>query len=116
MNKKVLSTFAAAVCLAALLMSLGCTGGRPNATEPPEATEPPKLSEMTEEECRAFLSEHGIEIPAEAAQSASIKGLFAELEEDPDREYFFSAFVMLTDFTEEVKALVKEYYGIENDP
>ncbi len=95
-------------------LSLGCTGGRPSATEPPKATEPPRLSDMTEEECRAFLSEHGIEIPAEIAKDLKVKELFMQLEEDPERQYFLSS-VDVEDFTEEVRCLIKDYYGIKDD-
>ena len=115
MRKRIIPIVLTVLLLSAFALTLGCTKGElPVPTEAPKATEPPRLSDMTEEECRAFLSGHGIEIPAEIAKDLKVKELFMQLEEDPERQYFLSAFD-IEDFIEDVRLLVKEYYGIKDD-
>ena len=94
------------IVLAALLLS-ACHGG---ATEPKDK---PLLSSLSEEECRQVLADYGVTIP-EKFSDTTIKSMFAQFEEDPDMPIVLG-WTDLANFSEEVRAVVKAYYGLDTE-
>lgn len=80
-------------------------------TTVPTPTQRPKLSSLSREECIAFFEENGVVIP-EALSRVDILEIVGELEEEPDKIYVIS-WTVFYDFIEEVRAVVKDYYGFE---
>ncbi len=73
-----------------------------------------KLSEMTDEECVAFVKDYNIEIPddyEELGWAAFIRDTIAAVESDPDCDFVYSYRVM-TKFANAIKAAVNDYYGV----
>ena len=93
--------------LLALLMLSACHGG---TTEPEEK---PLLSSLSEEECRQVLADYGVTIP-EKFSDTTIKSMFAQFEEDPDMAIVLG-WTDLANFSEEVRAVVKAYYGLDTE-
>lgn len=75
------------------------------------------LSEMSEEECVAFLKEKGVEIPGEfddeLAWGAFAKGIIEQVETNPNIAFPFGYSVLLG-FANDIKSVVNDYYGMEN--
>lgn len=76
--------------------------------------EKPKLSSMTEEECRQFLAEKGVAIPAELGEDYNVKWLIAHYEEYPEIE-IVASYTPAHVLYESVWMAVLEYYGITNE-
>ncbi len=69
-----------------------------------------KLSTMSEEDCRKFLSEAGVEVPPQLEDIKTLS-LVKTYEDDPDR-YFVVSWTVLLDFYDNVRDVVREYYGL----
>lgn len=93
--------------LLSLLILSACHGG---TTEPEEK---PLLSSLSEEECRQVLADYGVTIP-EKFSDTTIKSMFAQFEEDPDMAIVLG-WTDLANFSEEVRAVVKAYYGLDTE-
>lgn len=74
----------------------------------------PLLSSLSDEQCRAFLLAHGISVPEEL-NDIDLPKLFARIEENPNMVITIG-WTTLAEFIEEVRAAVKEYYGIAATP
>ena len=73
-------------------------------------TQKPKLSELEEDLYIQYLEDHGVVFPDNYVAS-EIRKIIAELEADPDRPAPVVSWTVLSDFYEELRAAVKEYYG-----
>ena len=71
-----------------------------------------KLSTMSEEDCRRFLEEAGVEIPEEF-QEKNIRSFVEKYEEDP-QFYHVVSWSVARDFYDAVADVVLEYYGLPN--
>lgn len=98
--------------LVCLILSLGANPAE--ATDLQERDNTVLLSSLNDAQCRAILLEYGVSVPEEL-KNIDLPGLFRRIEKDPDREYSFG-WVTLADFVEEVKTVVKAYYGLEATP
>lgn len=103
---KRLFAFFLAFCV---LFSLG-THPAAAAASLPEDENPVRLSSLDDEQCRVFLAEQGVSIPEEL-NDINLPELFSALEEDADA-YGAIEWPTLHFFIEDVRAVVKAYYGI----
>lgn len=72
-----------------------------------------KLSDLTEEECRLFLSESKIEIPSFLSKSINVKELIRTIENNPSIVFTVNHTVVYN-FLENVKSIVNKYHGIKS--
>lgn len=70
-----------------------------------------KLSELSENELVEFLTEKEISLP-NGVEVSSIQEMLSDLEEDPDRHAPVVSWSVITDFYEDLRAVVKDYYEI----
>jgi hypothetical protein len=74
-----------------------------------------KLSELSEDECLAFIASHGIAIP-DALNTNSVGSLAKEIiifsEKYPQSPAGYS-YTVTMDFAENIRKAVNEYYGID---
>jgi len=81
----------------------------------PETTTLPLLSQMTEEECIAFIKANNVPIPEGLDQGenfgAYIKRIITAAEKDPNSFYGGSSAPGLNEMANSIVALVNEYYG-----
>lgn len=86
----------------------------PTQTEP-EPTTLPRLSQMTEEECIAFIKASEIPIPNGLDKGESfgafVKRIITAAENDPNSFYGGYSSPGLNEFANAIVALVNEYYG-----
>lgn len=84
---------------------------------PVKATEEKLLSEMTDEECVAFVLENGISIPqwyeTQLEWAPFIRGVIKEVEENPNTIFGFG-YVDLLRFSSDIKDAVLEHYESRN--
>ena len=66
-----------------------------------------------EKECRQVLADYGVTIP-EKFSDTTIKSMFAQFEEDPDMAIVLG-WTDLANLSEEVRAVVKAYYGLDTE-
>ncbi len=75
------------------------------------------LSQMSEEECLAFVERNGVNIPDEFADSPKlgnlVKNIIRQVDKNPEHEFSYNYHITL-DFAEDIKALVNNYRGISN--
>lgn len=75
------------------------------------------LSELSDEECVAFLKSHGVEIPNiyedEIMCVPFARTVIIYVEEDPNAEFIFNYHV-LEEFANDIKIAVNQYYGVNN--
>ena len=69
-----------------------------------------KLSTMSEEDCRRFLEEAGVEIP-EILQGTNVKGAITKYEKDPEAFSGYS-WTVAAAFMEDIQSAVRHYYGL----
>jgi len=72
------------------------------------------LSSLDNEECREFLKKQGVSIPKEL-NDIDLPALFADLESNPNMSVSLG-WTTLANFIEEVRTVVKAYYGISATP
>ena len=72
-----------------------------------------KLSELSEEQLIEFLTERDVFLP-NGVEVSSIQEMLSDLEEDPDCQAPVVSWSVITDFYEELRAVVKDYYGIDS--
>lgn len=72
---------------------------------------PQKLSDLDDAALLQLLADHGLTVPA-GLEAAAIRDAIAELELEPDKPAPVVGWTMLSDFHEQLRALVKDYYGI----
>ena len=78
-----------------------------------QETEEFLLSQMSEEECLAFLEKAGVELPpGDVEWGAFAKKIIAQVESDPDCVFTFG-YTHYHFFAEEIRKVVNEHYGIE---
>lgn len=73
-----------------------------------------RLSSFDNEQCKQFLLDQGVTAPEEFS-NMDFRGLIADLEDDPDMAVILG-WTALADFTEEIRAAVKSYYGFVTVP
>lgn len=82
-----------------------------------DALEPARLSELSDDDCVAFLESNNIEIPETYDDSMSwmpfIHAIIEIVENEPTAEFAFGYGVAL-EFAYEIKTAVNAYYGIDN--
>lgn len=70
------------------------------------------LSELTEDECIAFIKEKGVEIPDgfgdESVWGVFIKEVISQVEEKPNTGFLYENSILL-DFAEEIQRVVNEF-------
>lgn len=69
-----------------------------------------KLSTMSEEDCRKFLAEAGVEVPPHL-NGIRTRGVISMFEDNPDRSVVFGSRIA-EEFWESVRNIVREYYGL----
>lgn len=74
---------------------------------------PQKLSEMEESVLLQHLADDAITIPA-GLEISTIRDMIAALEADPDRSAPIVDWTVYSDFYEEVRDFVKDYYSMES--
>ncbi len=67
------------------------------------------LSSLDEEQCIVILREYGVSVPKELS-CLDLPALFRSIENNPDMNFSFG-WVTLEKFVEEVRSVVKSYYG-----
>lgn len=72
-----------------------------------------KLSELSEEQLIEFLTERDVSLP-NGVEVSSIQEMVSDLEEDPDSQAPVVSWSVITEFYEELRAVVKDYYGIDS--
>ena len=72
---------------------------------------PQKLSDLDDAALLQLLADHEVTVPA-GLEAASIRDAIAERELEPDKPAPVVGWTMLADFYEQLRALVKDYYGI----
>lgn len=72
---------------------------------------PQKLSDLDDAALLQLLADHEVTVPA-GLEATAIRDAIAELELEPDKPAPVAGWTMLSDFHEQLRALVKDYYGI----
>ncbi len=74
------------------------------------------LSELNEDECYQFITEHGVELPEglelDDDVKSFIKNVIQNVENDPNYHFVYNYFGTLN-FAEEIKVVVNNYYGVQ---
>ena len=100
-----------ALFLAILLTFAMCFTG--SAVETNETQK--RLSELSEEECLAFIMSQGLEIPEELKDyqslSAFVKNVIVTIENNPHHQFVIN-YVVTYEFANQIKAIVNDYYGV----
>lgn len=77
-----------------------------------------RLSELSEEECIAFIKSRGLQIPDTLANYSSlgtfIKNIIVTIEEDPHYQFVIN-YPVTYEFANQIKALVNDYYGVTRE-
>ncbi|MHB8061747.1 MAG: hypothetical protein ACYDG2_03800 [Ruminiclostridium sp.] len=74
-----------------------------------------KLSELSEDECLAFISSRGIDIPAGLDTEnirAFVKEIISQSEKNPQSPGGYS-YTATMEFAEDIRKAVNEYYGVD---
>lgn len=74
------------------------------------------LSELTEEECLAFIASKGLEIPENMISPYNgelVKYLITRSEQYPQSNFGTISATFVMEFGEKVRAIVNEYYGVD---
>ena len=76
-----------------------------------------RLSDLSEDECIAFLKEQGVEIPPvpedDLAWAAFAYSIIVKVEENPNITFLYGSTVLL-DLANDIKSVVNEYYYVGN--
>lgn len=76
------------------------------------------LSDLSDEECIAFLKEYGVEIPVafddELVLATFVRSIIEQVEANPQIIFAYGSAMMYT-FTNDIKCAVNDYYGISED-
>lgn len=96
--------------IAAMIALIGmiCTFSACSSNDAPQ-----KLSEMEESVLLQHLADDAITIPA-GVEISTIRDMIAALEADPDRSAPIVDWTVCSDFYEEVRDFVKDYYSLES--
>lgn len=106
-RSKSLRGIAAMIALIALIGMI-CTFSACSSNDAPQ-----KLSEMEESVLLQHLADDAITIPA-GLEISTIRDMIADLEADPDRSAPIVDWTVYSDFYEEVRDFVKDYYSMES--
>ncbi len=78
-----------------------------------DKTEDRKLSEFEDQELLEYIADAGVSLPEELNMDASkLREMIVIFEENPDNPLVVS-YTVLADFSEEIRGLVIEYYGMD---
>lgn len=102
--------------IALLLVCIVMTSNLSYAMDIDDATVP--LSQLTEEECLAFIVSQGLQIPEELQEYEGIgefvKDVIVSAENNPDVVFVYNYGVTLK-FANDIKEIVNNYYGVGNE-
>lgn len=72
-----------------------------------------KLSEFKDDELLEYIADAAVSLPEELNMDASkLREMIVKFEENPDHPLVVS-YTVLADFSEEIRGLVREYYGMD---
>ena len=101
--KRIICFFIVMVTILTLCISVSAVDGKP------------MLSEMSDEECLAFLLAYGIEIPRQYTRADEcvpfVKYIIAQVERNSNALFGFG-YAFLQEFAEEIRNAVNDYYGV----